>query len=222
MSDLYVESVRHSFSGKSILNCNYTKFKYGAVTGVIGINGCGKSTLFKILFGTLKADYSRILYKDNQVKSLFTHSGSVAFLFQDNFLPRYLSLNKFLKQACLSPEKDSFLRERFKPVIKQKIRTLSGGERRMLEIQYIFALDRDFLILDEPFIGLEPRGIEETKQLIGAYKKGIIISSHLYRDLADELDVTLLLVNGYFVKIESDDDLRKFGYLPRIEEYQET
>ena len=87
----------------------------------------------------------------------------------------------------------------------------------MLEIQYIFALERDFLILDEPFIGLEPKGIIETKQLIRDYKHGIIVSSHLYRDLEEELEETLLLINGDLKRVESDDDLQRYGYLPQIE-----
>ncbi len=217
MADLHIESVRHSFDGKPILNCNYTIFKSGSVTGIVGLNGCGKSTLFKIIFGTLKADYSRILYKGKQIKTLFINPGVVAFLAQDNFLPRYLTVEKFLKQSHLNPEKEKSIRDRFNPLLKQKINSLSGGERRMLEIQYIFALESDFIILDEPFIGLEPKGVDETKKLIQDCKNGIIISSHLYRDLEEELDETLLLVNGNLIKMESDDDLRCFGYLPKTE-----
>ena len=217
MVDIHIESIRHSFSGKLILTCNYTIFKSGVVTGVIGRNGCGKSTLFKIIFGTLKADYSRIFYDGNQIKTLFNNPGAVAFLSQNNFLPRFLTIDKFLRQSYLKPEKEMVIRDRYKHLLKQRIHSLSGGERRMLEIQYIFALDRDFIILDEPFIGLEPKGIEETKQLIRDCNNGIIITSHLYKDLAEELEETFLLVNGGFKKVESDDDLRLYGYLPSKE-----
>ncbi len=214
MVDLYIESVRHSFSGRTVLNCNYTKFKSGLVTGLIGNNGCGKSTLLKIIFGTIKADYSRIHYDGKLIKTLFTTPGAVAFLSQDNFLPSFLTIDKFLRQSYLKAEKEKLIRDRFKSLLKKQINSLSGGERRMLEIQYIFALNCDFIILDEPFIGLEPKGIKETKQLIRDCNNGIIISSHLYRDLAEELDETLLLVNGSFQKVSSDDDLRLYNYLP--------
>jgi ABC-type multidrug transport system ATPase subunit len=139
MSDIILESIRHSYTGKPVLNCNYTVFKSGVVTGVVGINGCGKSTLFKIIFGTLKADYSKILYEGRQIKTLFTSPGALAFLSQDNFLPGYLTIDNFLRLSHLERKKLKLIIDRFKPLLKQKIGTLSGGERRMLEIQYIFA-----------------------------------------------------------------------------------
>lgn len=214
MSNLCIESIRHSFEGKPVLNCDYTILKSDKVTGIVGINGSGKSTLFKILFGSMKADYSRIQYKGKQITSLFTQSETIAYLSQENFLPISLSIDKFLNISHLNPIKEKIFRDRFKPLLKQKINTLSGGERRVLEIWYIFALEKDFVILDEPFIGLEPKWIEETKVLIRKCNKGIIISSHLYRDLAEELDDTYLLVDGNLKKVESDEDLRLYGYLP--------
>lgn len=220
MSDLHLESVRHSFRGKPVLNSDYTVFKSGIVTGVVGINGCGKSTLFKILFGTLKADYCRLQYKGKQVKKFFTYPGAVSFLHQDNFLPKYLTIDKLLKISYLNPQKEKSIRKRFQSLLKQRINTLSGGERRMLEIRYILALDRDFVILDEPFIGLEPKGIDESKQLIRECGKSIIISSHLYRDLENELEETFLLVKGNLIKVQSDEELQRYGYLPH-KEYSE-
>lgn len=215
MCELIIEGIRHSFNNVQIVNCDFTRLEPGKVTGIVGRNGCGKSTLFKSLYGVLNADYHRILYRGKVVKNLYTMKGAAAYLDQDNFLPRFLTIQQFLKISGLTKEKQALLKERFKDLLKSKIISLSGGERRLLEIHYILGLERDFTFMDEPLIGLEPHNTEEVQELIQQHKGGILLTSHLYRDMKDVMENVFLMKHGTLVPVESESDLIKMGYLPK-------
>lgn len=216
MSDLVIETISHSFGSKKVVNCGYTHFRFGKVTGLIGRNGEGKSTLLNILYGKLKADYSRILFSNKLIKNIYKHNAVIAYLTQDSLLPYFLKVKKFIKLAAIKQEDKDIMFSRFKKHLNKTIGSLSSGERRLLEIHYILKLNYSFTFLDEPFKALEPKGISEVKELIKNSSKSIIISSHLFNDIQDILDETFLMRNGSLIKIDNYEELVNLGYLPEL------
>ncbi len=105
---------------------------------------------------------------------------------------------------------------RVKSLLPYKIKNLSGGERRYLEIVMMIHLDRHFILLDEPFTGIEPLFQEKIRELIRehATEKGFVITDHDYRNIIEVSDRLLLLSNGTVVSIKDEDELRSFHYLP--------
>lgn len=116
-----------------------------------------------------------------------------------------------------SSSEDSF----FKKMVNQTVKELSGGERRFLEISLIISLDRDFILLDEPFSGVEPRIIERILERIkneSQKGKGILLTDHLHRYVLEVADDGYLLQNRQCYKLGSDlaGELSHMGYLRQI------
>ena len=218
MNVLEVDSVFHSFEDKKILSDIYLTCKTGEIIGILGRNGCGKTTLLKIIFGILKADNQAIRINNNYYAKPFTHNNLIAYLPEHNFLPADLSVEKSISLFVdtISGMERVMRDSRVKSLLPYKIKNLSGGERRYLEIVLVIHLDRHFILLDEPFTGIEPLFQEKIREFIreNAMEKGFIITDHDYRNIIDVSDRFLLLRNGTVVSIKDEDELRSFHYLP--------
>lgn len=217
-SPLILDSIYFKVPELSILEGAYLKAGPGKITALIGRNGSGKSTLMKIAAGQLQPS-SGITIVDGvriRAKSLRTRFRSIAYLPQNSMLPRDLSVRRIQKSISLS---NDFLND---PIIRKitdhKVIELSGGQRRYLEIAIIFSLNRKYLLLDEPFTGVEPRIIdliierirEETKKGIG-----ILVTDHLYRYITNIADAAYLMHNKQCYPIDGDisKELKQLGYL---------
>lgn len=214
MANLVIEKIEHSFAKKTIINCDYTEIKSGKITALIGLNGEGKSTLFKIIYGSIKANYCRIFYENRIIENCYLQNNLIAYLPQETLIPLMIKVKNFIKLAAISNEDKIKLTKRFKNSLNQNIGSLSGGENRLLEILYILYLKRKFTLLDEPFKALEPKHISEVKKIISNSKRAIIISSHLFIDLKQISDEIILMKNGRLLKIDDVESLKELGYLP--------
>lgn len=214
MANLIIEKITHSFSSSPILNCDYTEIKSNKITALIGRNGEGKSTFFRIVYGDLKANYSRIFYENGMITKCYTKSELIAFLPQDNLIPSMIKVKNFIELALIRDEYKIKLEKRFEKSINKKIGTLSGGEKRLLEILYVIYLERRFTLLDEPYKGLAPKQIDEINKVINESKRAIIISSHLFSDLNKVADEIILMRNGNLHIIDNIDSLTHYNYLP--------
>lgn len=198
---LIADSISFNYSDKSILRGVYLELKRNCVCGLIGVNGSGKSTLFKILSGLLSpangfVSISDKKYNAPRLKERFTQ---IAYLPQESFIPDDLSVIKIIQSF---PNETSQLMDDqiIAKYLNQKIHSLSSGERRYLEIRLILSLNRQIVLLDEPFTGLEPIKIERVVQLIKCEKengRAIMLTDHYHQYLSSVVDQCYSLNDGY-------------------------
>jgi lipopolysaccharide export system ATP-binding protein len=213
---LEVDSVIKSFGQRRVLTDIYLHCRHGDIIGILGRNGSGKSTFLKILFGTLMADNRFIRINSEMYSKPYLGKGLICYLHQDAFLPANLTVKKAIN--LFLPEKSELLLT--DPWIGDsrdtKIKVLSGGEGRYLEIRLILESDAQFILLDEPFNGLSPIIIERVKELISARSSdtGIILTDHDYRNVWDIANRRYLLYDGGIRLIKNREELVQWGYLP--------
>lgn len=217
-SALILDSIFFKVPELSILEGAYLKATPGKITALIGRNGSGKSTLMKIAAGQLQSSSGITIVDGMRIhaKSLRIRFRSIAYLPQKSMVPTDFSVRRILKSISLS---DNFFNDPIiRKIMDQKVIELSGGERRYLEIAIIFSFNRRYLLLDEPFTGVEPRIIdviierirEETKK-----GKGILVTDHLYRYITNIADAAYLMHNKQCYQINGNisEELKKMGYL---------
>jgi ABC-type multidrug transport system ATPase subunit len=134
-------SIRKSFGDKQVLTDIYIGCKTGDVIGLLGRNGIGKSTFFKILFGTLYTDDKHIVINGEHVTQPFKKEGAMGYLYQDNFLPKSLTVKKILNMFDDELDEPAFhADEVISKILNTRIGELSGGESRYLEVKLILSL----------------------------------------------------------------------------------
>jgi ABC-type lipopolysaccharide export system ATPase subunit len=214
---LEVDSIRKSFGDKQVLTDIALACQPGDIIGLLGRNGTGKSTLLKIIFGTLFTDYKFIRINDEVLTQPFKSKNKIAYLPQDNFLPKNITVNKVVEIYSDDFDKKAFLEDEvLSKVIGTKIGNLSGGESRYLEVKLLLNLDSIFVLLDEPFNGISPLHIELVKNMIldKSIKKGIILTDHDYRNVLDVANKYYLLFDGGLKPVKTKQDLIDWGYVP--------
>lgn len=217
MSKLHVDSVIKSFHTNQVLTDVYLSCEKGEIIGLLGRNGTGKSTLLKIIFGSLQADRKFVKIGNKVVAGLFDNRKLVKYLPQDNFLPNHVKVKTIIKLFC-NETSAGLLKNHdlIKPMLKKKSKQLSGGERRLLEIFLIMFSDSIYTLIDEPFNGVAPVYKEEIKEIIKeqSKSKGFIITDHDYRNILDLATRIVIIYDGGTKEIKSTDELKHWGYTP--------
>jgi ABC-type multidrug transport system ATPase subunit len=187
--------------------------------GIFGRNGSGKSTILKILFGTLKADSIRLSVDGKTIfqEEVISHK-LIGYLPQDNFLPKWLKVRDIIPMYYDGNEQDKiFYAPRIEKMANTRAGNLSMGEARYLELLLVGYLSHPFLMLDEPFSMVEPlyKGLIKEHLIALKGKKGIILTDHYYEDVFSVTDRNLLLKNGRLIAVENKNDLADHGYVPK-------
>lgn len=214
---LEVDSIRKSFGDKQVLTDIALKCQPGDIIGLLGRNGTGKSTLLKIVFGTLFTNYKFIRINDEVLNQPFKTKSKIAYLNQDNFLPKNITVKQVVDIYSDDLDHKGFLDDEIlEKVVETKIRNLSGGESRYLEVKLLLNLNSIFVLLDEPFNGISPLHIELVKKMIldNSLKKGIILTDHDYRNVLDVATRYYLLFDGGLKPVKTKNDLIDWGYVP--------
>jgi ABC-type multidrug transport system ATPase subunit len=223
MRQIEITNVSKSFGTKNILNQVSLQCKTGDVIGLFGRNGTGKSTLLKIVFGTLKADSISIIYDGEQicVKKIIP-SKLIGYLPQESFLPKQLKVRDIIPMFFeRSDEQDLvFYAPKIRSFDYKKVGELSLGQRRYLEVLLVGNLEHPFLFLDEPFSMIEPLYKVEIKKLLTKLSKykGIIITDHYYNDVLDITNKNFLLKDAVLHEINSKEELIEMKYLTKQSE----
>lgn len=212
---LEADGIELYFEEKRILYDIYIKAKKGEVTGILGRNGTGKTSLLRIIFGDLKPKYKNVRLSGLHIaKPLFT-TQKVAYLPQDKLLPNSIPLSKAFK--LFGQKWDDFTKEfkSFNIYEKAKITVLSSGERRVIETYLILNSDREVILLDEPFSFVAPIYVDKFIALIQKKKREriLILTDHFYRDVLNVSDTLYLLKNGYAKRLKLRQDLKNEGYI---------
>lgn len=194
---LEVDSVMIRFKENVVLSDVSASFETNKIYGILGRNGSGKSTFFKIVFGAIEPEYATIKI-DGVYRKNWYPTNLIKFMPQHFIIPESL----IIEDACYlfgsDKEECLLLFGQFKINSKQKIGQLSGGQRRLVELFIFLTSQAPFLILDEPFTHLMPIQIEELKPILKKYKekKSMIVSDHQYRHILDVSDKISLIRYG--------------------------
>tara|TARA_R110001583_G_scaffold91915_2_gene233974 strand:+ start:483 stop:1148 length:666 start_codon:yes stop_codon:yes gene_type:complete len=212
---LEIDNIELSYGEKKILYGVYLKGENGKVTGILGRNGSGKTSLLRIIFGDLPSKYRTIrIDGKNQNKNLFK-KGKIAYLPQHRLLPKNIKLSIAFSLFSLNWNEFTNIFESFNIYRNTMSGNLSSGELRVVETYLILCSDKDIILLDEPFSFIAPIYIEKFKSLIETRKKRsiILITDHFYREIMSVSDSIYLLKNGYSKLISSEKELMNEGYI---------
>jgi ABC-type lipopolysaccharide export system ATPase subunit len=216
-SILVIDSINKSYNNKHILQDIYLKVNTGEIVGLLGRNGSGKSTLLKIVFGTLEAESKFVKVDEKAYDKIYRERNIIKYLPQNDFLPKGLNVNTIIKIYFGKDKAKNIMNDKtIKGIINTKIRNLSGGELRYLEIKLLMNLESKYLLLDEPFNGVSPILIEGIKKMIieNSSNKGIILTDHDYRNVLSITNKIYILKNGYIKEVKEKDELMYYGYIP--------
>lgn len=226
-----MENVSKSYKGRAVLNSISLYVQEGEIVGLLGPNGAGKTTTFKCLLGFIKPDGGRVLLNGEDITGLPVYERAkkgISFLPQESSVFRDLTvwenLMMFLEfQDLTRKEMERIASELLKEfnidyLKNQKASTLSGGERRRLEIARSLIINPSFLLLDEPFAGVDPVSVKEVNSLIKNLVSrdiGVIITDHNVRETLKITDRAYIIAHGTVIAhgtpedIVNNEDVRK-------------
>lgn len=213
---LRVSSLYKSFGKKSVVRGIDFSMTTGEILGLLGPNGAGKTTTFYMIVGFYKPTAGDLFLNENCITSLPMYKraqSGISYLPQEPSVFRKLTveeniwailetrkdLTKAQKHQKLEELIEEFAIERIR---KQQAYTLSGGERRRTEIARSLAIEPKFLLLDEPFAGIDPIAVADIKSMIKLLAKrdiGILITDHNVRDTLEITDRAIIISNGTII-----------------------
>jgi len=205
-----------SYKGREVVRNVSITVEQGEIVGLLGPNGAGKTTCFYMIVGLVRADAGEVSIDDHALTTLPIHRRSIyglSYLPQDSSIFRTLSVEKNI-MAILETRKDlnaiekqlklESLIEEFKidHIRHNKGMSLSGGERRRAEIARTLATDPKFILLDEPFAGVDPISVTDIKQIIQHLKTkniGILLTDHNVRETLDICEKAYIVSEGRII-----------------------
>ena len=234
MSELVLSTtaLQKSYTGRMVVKNVSVDVHRGEVVGLLGPNGAGKTTSFYMIVGLVKADHGAIKIGDEDITHLPIHIRAlkgVGYLPQEASIFRDLNVEENIfcvleNREIPGKRKKSLLEGLIRDfglghIRKNKGNTLSGGERRRVEIARALALEPKFVLLDEPFAGVDPLAVSDIQKIITGLKVrniGVLITDHNVRETLGIVDRAYimnsgeLLVSGTPDEIINDDKARKF------------
>lgn len=220
---LRTEELIKRYRSRTVVKSVDVEVNQGEIVGLLGPNGAGKTTTFYMIVGLITPNNGRIFLDDEEITKQPVYRRAqkgIGYLAQEASVFRKLSVEDNLK-AVLEMSKLSKVeqRDRVESLIVEfgltKIRKslgiqLSGGERRRTEIARALALDPKFILLDEPFAGVDPIAVEDIQEIVSRLKNkniGILITDHNVHETLSITDRAYLLFEGEILKAGSAEDL---------------
>jgi len=228
---LKTENLKKSYSGKTVVNEININLKKGEIVGLLGPNGAGKTTTFYMITGMIRPSSGKIFFDDNNITSTPMYQRArmgIGYLAQEPSIFAKLTVENnlriVLENILPSVQEQTELIDKL--LVQFNIDhlrgnlggSLSGGERRRVEICRTLALKPDFILLDEPFAGVDPIAVEDIQQVITSLKEqniGVLITDHNVRETLSITDRSYLLYSGKILKsgnaetLANDEEVRK-------------
>ncbi|MFA6118459.1 MAG: LPS export ABC transporter ATP-binding protein [Parachlamydiales bacterium] len=222
---LKVENLVKVYASKSVVNGLSFEVKEKEVVGLLGPNGAGKTTAFYMTIGLIKADGGKVYFKDQDISDLPINKRAkigMGYLAQEPSVFRQLTVEENI--LCILETLDISKKEMQLRLIsllqelnlthlkKKKAISLSGGERRRLEITRALVREPSLLLLDEPFANIDPLAIGDVKKLIKLLKKksiGVLITDHNAREIFSIVDRSYIVQDGKVSMSGKVDELIK-------------
>ncbi len=223
MATLSLENLVKIYNGRQVVNSVNMKIKNNSVVGLLGPNGAGKTTTFYMTIGMIKPDKGHVFLDDEDITTypmyLRARRG-VGYLPQETSVFKKLTVQQNI-MAILETLSISKLEQKeradmlldelgIKHLKDQKANLLSGGERRRLEITRALATNPSFILLDEPFAGIDPLAVIDIKNIIVHLKNrgiGILISDHNVRETLEACDKAYILNDGKIIESGSPEKI---------------
>ena len=222
---LKTTNIVKAYKGRKVVDNVNIKVSQGEIVGLLGPNGAGKTTCFYMMVGLIKSDSGSILLNDKNIshKPMYERAKlGIGYLAQEASVFRKLTVEDNIKAVLeigsLSKlDQNKKLEELIEEFSLEKVRKnrgdlLSGGERRRTEIARALATDPKFLLLDEPFAGVDPIAVEEIQKIIFQLKNkniGVLITDHNVQETLAITDRTYLMFEGSILKDGKPEDLAK-------------
>jgi len=228
---LELQNIKKSFKKKEILHGIDLQIRSSEVFGLLGPNGAGKTTLFSLISGLEITTSGKIFLDEYDItfKDIsFRASKGIIYLPQEPSVFRKLSVADNIKAALQTKFKNIEIEDKYTSIMKefdlfslekQISENLSGGQRRKLEIARAFALEPKFILLDEPFAGIDPLTINEIKNIISklrAKNVGVVISDHNAQATMDICDNISVINNGEIIASGNPSSIKKNNTVQQI------
>ena len=213
MKTLRAENLAKSYKGRKVVSNASMEVNSGEIIGLLGPNGAGKTTSFYMIIGLVKADAGRVFIDDEDVSRAPMHVRArkgLGYLPQEASIFRKLSVRDNIlailetRKDLDSQERDARAEQLMAEFHISHLRdtpgmSLSGGERRRAEIARALATDPAFILLDEPFAGVDPISVNDIKQIIRSLKErgiGILVTDHNVRETLDICEKAYIVSEG--------------------------
>ena len=216
MMQLRAENLVKTYRERTVVRGVSLAVSQGEVVGLLGPNGAGKTTTFRLMVGLTRPDTGNVYLEETCITALPLHKRAqkgIGYLPQEVSIFRDLTVEEnlmaVLEMTNLSRKAQNAQMEHLlqafdiEAIRKQRGRVLSGGERRRTEIARALAISPKFLLLDEPFAGIDPIAVEEMQLLITKLKRqhiGILITDHNVRETLSITDRAYLMFEGKVLK----------------------
>lgn len=226
------EDLVKKYKARTVVNEASFNVKQGEIVGLLGPNGAGKTTSFYMIVGLIRPFSGKIFLNDMDITSLPMYKRAklgIAYLPQEASVFRQLSVEDNIKAILefteLTPAQQKERLEeligefRLETVRKNLGNNLSGGERRRTEIARCLASDPKFILLDEPFAGVDPIAVEDIQHIVANLKKkniGILITDHNVHETLSITDRSYLLFEGKVIKAGSAEELSSDEYVKKV------
>ncbi len=220
---LYTENIEKKYGKRTVVKGVSINVNQGEIVGLLGPNGAGKTTSFYMIVGLIKPNGGKILLDGEDITKLPMYKRSqkgIGYLPQESSVFRKLSIEDNIKSVLeMSSFSKEEQRERLENVLDefglQKIRNslgiqLSGGERRRTEIARALAINPKFILLDEPFAGVDPIAVEDIQKIVAKLKDkdiGILITDHNVHETLSITDRAYLLFEGSILESGTAEEL---------------
>ena len=212
-----------TYGGKSVVNDVSLNLKQGEIVGLLGPNGAGKTTSFYMIVGLIKSNSGSIFLDDKEITHFPMYKraqNGIGYLAQESSVFRKMSvednIHSVLEMTNLSKEEQQNKVEKLldefglKAIRKSRGDLLSGGERRRTEIARALATNPRFILLDEPFAGVDPLAVEDIQKIVRDLTKrniGILITDHNVQETLAITDRTYLMFEGSILKDGKPEEL---------------
>ena len=231
-NSLIAKGLHKKYGSRMVVNNVDISVNRNEIVGLLGPNGAGKTTTFYMITGMIKPTKGDIFLDNNNITldPMYKRARKgVGYLAQEpsifskltveNNLKLVLEMRKDLSKEEQNEKLDSLLNDFSVSALRaSKGGTLSGGERRRVEIARSLCMDPDFILLDEPFAGVDPIAVEEIQSIVNSLKQrniGVLITDHNVRETLSITDRSYLLFNGQILKsgtsefLANDEEARR-------------
>ena len=228
---LYTQAIKKSYKGRDVVKGVTIEVNQGEIVGLLGPNGAGKTTSFYMIVGLVKPDGGKVYLDSTEITNLPMYKRAqmgIGYLPQEVSVFRKLSVEDnimaILEMTDLNKEDrksrlEQLIREFSLGHVRKNLgNRLSGGEKRRTEIARALATDPNFVLLDEPFAGVDPIAVEDIQSIVSELKNrniGILITDHNVQETLSITDRAYLLFEGDILKsgtaeeLAADEQVRK-------------